>query len=102
VGEERAFRLAGAFDLPERVAAVADAGNVVKRADVGEEGDFFFVEGGDAEGEIVDGGKGAAGAAGYNDGFADLLAESPRIAEAEAKNQSRVWSLEFRVWWGSG
>jgi hypothetical protein len=43
VREERAFGLAGAFDLPERVASVADACDVVEGSYVGEEGYFFFI-----------------------------------------------------------
>jgi len=82
VGEEWAFGFACSFDLPERVAAMADAGDVVEGSYVGEEGYFFFVEGGDAEGEVVYGLEGAVGATSGDDGFAYLLAESARVAEA--------------------
>jgi hypothetical protein len=89
VGEERAFGFACALDLPEGVAAMADTGDVVECSDVGEEGDFFFVEGGDAEGQVVDGGEGAVVFAGGDDGFAYLLAEASGVAEAEAQSQER-------------
>jgi len=54
---------------------MTDAGDVVERSDVGEEGDFFFVEGGDAEGEVVDGREGAVGAASGDDGFSCFFFE---------------------------
>jgi hypothetical protein len=80
VGEERAFGFACALDLPERVATMADAGDVVEGSDVGEEGDFFFVEGGDAEGEVVDGGEGTVGAAGGGDGLSCFFTKASGVA----------------------
>ena len=81
VGEERAFGFAGALDLPEGVATMADAGDVVEGSDVGEEGDFFLVEGGDAEGEVVDGGEGAVAFSRGGDGFACFFAKARCVAE---------------------
>ena len=78
--EERAFGFAGAFDLPERVATMADAGDVIEGSYVGKEGDFFFVEGGDAKGEVVYGGERAVGAAFFCNRFSDLFTESSGIA----------------------
>jgi hypothetical protein len=82
MGEERAFGFACALDLPKGVAAMADAGDIVEGSYVGEEGYFFFVEGRDAEGEVVDGGEGASAFAGGDDGFAYLLAESSGVAQS--------------------
>ena len=96
-GEERAFGLAGALDLPEGIAAMADASDGIKGSDVGEEGDFFFVDGGDAECEVVDGGEGAVGFARGNDGFSDLLAEAAGVAEAEAEGEISVQRTAFSV-----
>ena len=83
--EERAFGFTGAFDLPERVASMADAGDVVEGSYVGEEGDFFFVQGGDAEGEVVYGLEGAVGAADGDHGAADLLTESAGVAQSQTE-----------------
>jgi hypothetical protein len=97
VGEERAFGFACALDLPERVATMADATDVVEGSDVGEEGDFFFVEGGDAEGEVVDGGEGAVVAAFFCNRFAHLFTESAGVAEAEAQSQERGAGSRERI-----
>jgi hypothetical protein len=82
MGEEWAFGFACALDLPEGVAAMADAGDIVEGSYVGEEGDFFLVQGGDTEGEVVYGGEGATAFAGGDDGFAYLLAESSGVAQS--------------------
>lgn len=83
--EERAFGFTCSLNLPERVTAMADAGDVVQRSDVGEQGDFFFVERGDAQGQVVYGSEGAVLAALLCNGAPQFFTEAAGVAEAESE-----------------
>ena len=80
MGEERAFGFACAFDLPEGVAAMADAGDVVEGSDVGEQRYFFFVQIRHAQRKIIDGNEHASTSASRNRYRLPHLLTQPRRA----------------------
>jgi hypothetical protein len=84
--EERAYGAAGLLDLPEGVAAVGDLMDGVECAGAGQGYQLFAVEGGDAAGEVVDGGERAVESASGDDGFGGGLAEAFDVEEADAES----------------
>ena len=88
--EERTFRLARALDLPERVATVDDAGDVVERSDVGEDGDLFFVESRHTQRKVIDGTKRSTCASRSCDCLPHLLPQPTRVAQTKTHRQRTI------------
>ena len=65
-----------------------DGAKGVEGADGGQGDEFLAVEGGNAGGEIVDGGEGAVLRAGGKEGFGRGLAEAFGVVEADAEGES--------------